>query len=151
MSVPALPLVQTYHVRSITTDQGTFDFTGWSAQLVQLGRTEALVLVSDPEDPSKGVMDVFDFLRAAGAVDQVNPANHFNVSEIVYSISAFSDDHPDVILSQAFKHQFKSGTTLDSSWRMTTRQSQPLFTTQSLNHLLDTKAFPGALGTQFVS
>lgn len=150
MSVPHLPVVQTYHIRSLTTDQGVFDFEGWSAQLVQLGRNEAMVLVSDPQDPLRGIMDVFDFLRAADA-REVDPANHFNVVEIVYSISAWSDDHPNVIVSQAFKHKFKSGTTMDSSWRITTRQSQPLFTTDSLNQLLDTRAFPGVVGTQFVS
>lgn len=150
MSVPHLPVVQTYHIRSLSTDQGVFDFEGWSAQLVQLGKNEAMVLVSDPNDPLVGIMDVFDFLRAAKA-GEVDPANHFQLHEIVYSISAWSDDRPEVILSQAFRHIFKSGTTMDSSWRITTRSSQPLFTTQSLNHLLDTKAFPSVVGTQFVS
>ena len=140
--------IQMYRVKELATDEGTFDFTGFNCQLVQLNKHSALFIVLDPVDPREGLMDVIDFLaQSESAVDE---STQYHVKEIIYTIAAFTEDDPDVLRSQDFIHKFKSGTVLDSHWKLTTRRGSPMFTGMPLNDLLDTDRFPDVIGTQFV-
>lgn len=141
--------IQMYRVKQMTFDEGTFNFDGYNCQMVQLDKNSALFLVLNPYDPRDGLMDVFDFLAHSDTA--ADAMNVYNLKEIIYSISAFLETEPDVLHSQDFVHKFKSGTTMDSSWKLTTRRGTPMFTVMPLNTLLDTDKFPDVIGTQFVS
>ena len=141
--------IQMYRVKSLTFDEGIFDFRGFLCQLVQLDPTSALFLVQDSLDPREGLLDVFDWIRLS--TTDADVVNVYHLKEIIYRISAFDDGDPDLAHSQDFVHKFKSGTTMDTNWKLTTRRGTPMFTGMPLNDLLDSNRFPNVIGTQFVS
>lgn len=141
-------VIQIYRVHSLTTDEGDLDFSGWQAQLIQMQKTGAVLLVQDPQNPLSGLFDVHQWIAESGM--DVPLVEVYHLREITYNISAFLITEPEVIHSQDYRHEFRS-CTLNPEWCMGTRRGTPLFTGMPLNSLLDTNKFPNVIGSQFVS
>ena len=141
-------VIQIYRVHLLACEEGDLDFSGWQAQLIQMQRASAVLLVQDPQNPLAGLFDVHQWIAESGM--DVGLCERYHLKEIVYNISAFLTTEPEVLHSQDYRHEFKS-TTMNAEWVLNTKRGTPLFNGFPLNTLLDTDRFPNIVGSQFVS
>jgi len=138
-------IAQIYQVKGIKTNVGFFDFDCWNALLIHTSDRDALILVTDPASPLSGLFSARKWATENG----LSPKDHYDVFSIMYAITAYTDDEPDLVRSQPYVHAFKNTASLDGNFRMTSRVGR-LFAEYPLADLVDSPRFGNAIGTQFI-
>ena len=133
-----------------TKDFGTWDFCGVLAAMVVESENGATVVITDPADALRGVLNLDQWRRDFGTNMGGPLPKRVHLDAIVYDIWA-PDAKAGVMRSQRYRHEFTGPCWIDGACQLRHPGPGPMFAGYALNFLVDTKNFPRQTAIQFVN